>query len=309
MREELKHNTSIGSLSGIQLFISLLLDKKVTTRAAFSSLCSYVPSSVLNYTSALYLFDDLQIIEYNGKSLILTEHGISLINKDDCARLFEIGKMALQHVISEKMLNSEEIKYSLESNSIEIPINAFSLYAAVYRNFLIAINAFSLKDGKLNVSSVYEECFETACNKTKRIVSQEELIKKLEQQQIEGEKGELFAVEYENKRFCLSGKKARRISQIDVAAGYDILSYKDDSSQEYDRYIEVKTYHGNPHFYWSENERNTSMLLKDKYCLFLVDIDKMSESEYKPIIICDPYNNLSDDIWITKPQTFYVCKI
>lgn len=309
MREELKHNTSTGSLSGIQLFISLLLDKKVTTRTAFSSLCSYVPSSVLNYTLALYLFDDLQIIDFDGKSLILTEYGISLINKDDSARIIEIGKMALQHVITEKMLNSEEIKYSLESNSIEIPINGFSLSAAVYRNFLITINVFFVKNGKLNVSSAYEECFENACNKTKRIVSQEELIKKLEQESIDGEKGELFAVEYENKRICSSGKKAKRISQIDVAAGYDILSYNDDSSQEYDRYIEVKTYHGNPHFYWSENERNTSMLLKDKYFLFLVDADKISDSDYQPIIICDPYNSLSDDNWITRPQTFYVCKI
>lgn len=309
MREELKHSTSVGSLSGIKLFISLLLDEKVATRSAFSSLCSYVPSTELNYLIALYLFDDMQIIQFNGSKLHLTNIGTSLIECNESKRILSIGKIALQHIIDNNLLNCNEIKYSIDEDVIEIPINAFSLSAAIYRNFLITLNVVSVSNNRLIVSRTFDDCFESICSKAMRKITQEDLLKRLENQQEEGEKGELFVVNYENKRLISSGKKAKRISQIDVTAGYDILSYSNDTSAEYDCFIEVKAYHGNPHFYWSDNERNTSMVLKDKYYLFLVDIDQIDDEHYEPIIIRDPYCNLSNDTWLIQAYTYYVCKI
>lgn len=309
MREELKHSTSVGSLSGIKLFISLLLDEKITTRSAFSSLCSYISSTELNYLVALYLLDDLQIIQFNGSKLHLTKLGTSLIEGNESERILSISKIAMQYIIDNNLLNCNEIKYAIDEDVIEIPINAFSLSAAIYRNFLITLNVVSISNNRLIVSRKFNDCFESICSKAIRKITQDDLLKRLENQQAEGEKGELFVVNYENKRLVLSGKKVKRISQIDVTAGYDILSYKDENSTEYDCFIEVKAYHGNPHFYWSENERNTSMVLKEKYYLFLVDIDQISDEHYKPIIICDPYNNLPDDNWLIEAKTYYVCKI
>lgn len=309
MREELKHSTSVGSLSGIKLFISLLLDEKITTRSAFSSLCSYISSTELNYLVALYLLDDLQIIQFNGSKLHLTKLGTSLIEGNESERILNIGKIAMQYIIDNNLLNCNDIKYAIDEDVIEIPINAFSLSAAIYRNFLITLNVVSISNNRLIVSRTFNDCFEAICSKAIRKITQEDLLKRLENQQAEGEKGELFVVNYENKRLISSGKKAKRISQIDVTAGYDILSYNDENSTEYDCFIEVKAYHGNPHFYWSDNERNTSMILKDKYYIFLVDIDKISDEYYEPIIICDPYNNLPADTWLIEAQTYYVCKI
>lgn len=58
-----------------------------------------------------------------------------------------------------------------------------------------------------------------------------------------------------------------------MGAGYDILSFNSATSLSYDRFIEVKSFHGKPHFYWSSNEKNTSELWGDKYYLYLVDLD------------------------------------
>lgn len=309
MREELKHSTSVGSLQGIKLFISLLLDEKVTARSAFSGLCSYISSTELNYLVALYLLDDLKIIQFNGGKLNLTKLGNSLVKYNDNERILNIGKIAIQYIIDNNLLNCNEIKYSLEEDVIEIPINAFPLSAAIYRNFLITLNVFSISNNKLIVSKIFDDCFESICAKAIRKITQADLLKRLENQQAEGERGENFVINYENKRLMVSGKKAKKISQIDVTAGYDILSYLNEFSTEYDCFIEVKAYRGIPHFYWSENERNTSMLLKEKYYLFLVDIDQISDESYTPIIIRDPYNNLSNDTWLIETQTYRVCKI
>lgn len=188
----------------------------------------------------------------------MLEQGLMFKNQDANERLYEIGRLSIEHVIHEGLLNCNEIKFSAASGSIELPINAFSLSAAVYRNLLIAINALLVVNGKLSVASKYEICFEKQCSIANKKTTQDELLKQLEKQQIDGERAELFVISYENKRLSGSGKTAKRISQIDVSAGYDILSYENDLSEEYDCYIEVKSYHGKPHYYWSDNERNTS---------------------------------------------------
>lgn len=309
MREELRRNTSVGNKSGIELFMSILFDKGITTCDAIRGLCAYVSSSELNYLAALYLFDDLQIIRFDGKKLDILEQGLLFTNQDVNERLYEIGCLAIEHVIHEELLNCNEIKYSAASGSIEFPINAFSLSAAVYRNFLIAINALLVVNGKLSVASKYEKCFEKQCSIANKKTTQDELLNQLEKQQIDGERAELFVISYENKRLSSSDKTAKRISQIDVSAGYDILSYENGFSEEYDCFIEVKSYHGKPHFYWSDNERNTSKILVDHYYIYLVDVDRLSDVNYEPTIIRDPYNNLHDDMWIIKPQTYFVCQI
>lgn len=77
-----------------------------------------------------------------------------------------------------------------------------------------------------------------------------------EHQELQGERAEQFVLSYEAKR--LEGhptlSKIKQISVIDVTAGYDILSYNGVDSEKLDRFIEVKSYLGSPHFYWSQNE-------------------------------------------------------
>ena len=84
--------------------------------------------------------------------------------------------------------------------------------------------------------------------------------------------------------------KIKRISDFDVSAGYDIVSFKEADSVTYDRYVEVKCYLGQPHFYWSENESEVAMIKGDKYVLCLVDYSRINEPGYIPEYINNPYS-------------------
>ncbi|CAB9544407.1 hypothetical protein BROOK1789C_1659, partial [Bathymodiolus brooksi thiotrophic gill symbiont] len=77
-------------------------------------------------------------------------------------------------------------------------------------------------------------------------------------------------------------------SEIDTKAGYDIQSYKSDNSFLLDKFIEVKSYSGDPYFYWSRNEIKTAKQEKNNYFLYLVNRDEMGSDNYQPIIIQNP---------------------
>ena len=97
------------------------------------------------------------------------------------------------------------------------------------------------------------------------------------------------------------------ISIIDVAAGYDIVSYNNDEAIEHDRFIEVKSYVGSPHFYWSNNEIETAKLYGNKYYIYLIDASKMTDEKYVPDIICNPAEEIiASEKWIMNPTSFIV---
>ena len=162
------------------------------------------------------------------------------------------------------------------------------------------------EDGAFVFEKKLDTIIEIAPSKNKQ-KSEERLLQELEQQRLEGLAGELFVIKYEHNR--LMGHpfidKIKQISVIDVAAGYDIISYDDISSVRLNRFIEVKTYKGKPHFHWSANEIRTSKIRADHYFLYLVDYDKISEDGYEPIIIQDPSAYFVDnEDWNITPDSY-----
>jgi hypothetical protein len=67
-----------------------------------------------------------------------------------------------------------------------------------------------------------------------------------------------------------------QFSHIDVSAGYDIASLKDQGSSIIDKFIEVKSYSGSPYFYWSKNEIEVAKQERDNYFLYLINRDEIS---------------------------------
>lgn len=101
-----------------------------------------------------------------------------------------------------------------------------------------------------------------------------------------GSEGERFVLTYERKRLpTYLHEDIVHYADSDIAMGYDILSFNAADSLKADRYIEVKTYRGHKHFYWSEGEITAAHLLSDHYYLYLVDYDQISNPEYQPEII------------------------
>jgi hypothetical protein len=101
--------------------------------------------------------------------------------------------------------------------------------------------------------------------------------------------------------------RVKRISSIKVEAGYDIISFNSMTSNEVDRFIEVKSFSKKPEFYWSRNEIGTAEMKGSKYFLYLVDRSLIGKNDYEPQIIQDPYKNIfGDPNWQKDPQNWLV---
>lgn len=121
-------------------------------------------------------------------------------------------------------------------------------------------------------------------------------------------------VEFERKRLISLGRAAeaalvRRISQLDVSAGYDIESFNGDGKVfEYDRFIEVKSsQQSDIRFFWTANEVEVANQLKQKYWIYFVpNTEPKKPSKISPVIINDPVNVLmgSTDFNITTAKYF-----
>ncbi len=84
--------------------------------------------------------------------------------------------------------------------------------------------------------------------------------------------------------------QVQRISDEDVSAGFDILSFASLSSLRHDLHIEVKSYVGTRRFFWSRNELEVAEELGEQYSLYLVDRALMATEGYVAHAIRGPYS-------------------
>jgi len=162
------------------------------------------------------------------------------------------------------------------------------------------------------VNDYYEKLIEKQNFKSKRKMSLEELKKRLEKNDENGYKAEAFVLEYEKKRLKLIGdnRYIKQISEIDVTAGYDILSFKNILSSKYDMFIEVKSVGQNNSFFWSSNEIEVAKIKGERYYLYLVNLNQINDINYIPTIIENPYNNVyNSNQWFKKVQSFEFIQI
>lgn len=98
----------------------------------------------------------------------------------------------------------------------------------------------------------------------------------------------------------------RRISEVDVTAGYDIISYDSVKSKETDRFIEVKAI-STSGFYWSKNEYETAKLKGETYYLYLVDLHKINQPDYMPEIVQNPAVAIMEsEAWLVEAQSYSI---
>lgn len=134
----------------------------------------------------------------------------------------------------------------------------------------------------------------------------EQLKQSKELQSRQGSHGEQFALAFERKR--LPGFLHDKIvcfEEKQIAMGYDILSFETATSILPDRYIEVKTFRGHPHFYWSENEIAAAKRYADHYYLYLINIERVVDADYEPQIIPNPSVLFNDgNQWACQVQQY-----
>ena len=131
-----------------------------------------------------------------------------------------------------------------------------------------------------------------------------------------GRLAEEWVLDYEQKRLIMHPQMSeiKIISEEYCNAGYDIKSYNTNESIILDRYIEVKSYTDNEDaisFYWSKNEIKVANNEGDNYYIYIVNRDKIVDSNYIPEIIKNPYelifNNVSE--WEKECESYKFTKL
>ena len=147
--------------------------------------------------------------------------------------------------------------------------------------------------------------------KKKPQISLEELKKRLVRDAENGVKAEKYALQYEKARLMQLGisKDPLSISSIDVMAGYDMVSYESDQSENYDRFIEIKAV-SRSGFFWSKNEYEVAKAKGERYYLYLVELSRIDDPGYVPDMIQNPATSIMEaNDWFVEAQSYHIKRL
>jgi hypothetical protein len=319
LKELLLHD-SIGSLNEILFIITLIETSK---RKSVNSIIDY---SMENYIESrisvngiLQLLEFICFIKIKNNRIILDGQSefYNIVNENE-KRLFLID-IILSKIIEDNFFirhfSLDLIEYDDYKGRFIVKNNFFPIKLSPIKNLLISFKCIKY-DYETNNLIINDDNFLELLSKKlpsfQKNKTIDDLKKELELREKFGNDAEVYVIEFEKRR--LSGHprigNIIRISQINVTAGYDILSYSDSQSKKHDRYIEVKSFSGIPRFHFSRNEIKISKIKQKHYYLYLVDRDCYGDKEYEPIIIRDPYHTIFNnntwerdcDDWVLKKK-------
>lgn len=255
----------------------------------------------------------------DGKNICLSEaikHSLNSIRQMS-DKFNEILLLALKE--DENLLNifsSKHLAYDVIYNSIQIKNNAFGFKSSNFKQLLIDFEIIyphptpEIKNYIIN--SRYKKLFDKSIlpEIKKRKIGIEELNISIRQQQINGEEAEMFVVAFETKRLN-NIKDVNWVAEYVANEGFDIISYNSDDDDDYNRFIEVKSYQGEiPYFFWSRNEFSVAKQKKELYWLYLVNRDKINDENYVPQMIQNPSKSILDnDNWMKEVDKYKIYKL
>lgn len=214
------------------------------------------------------------------------------------------------------ILTADMFIYDIEKCQVSFRNELLPLSFASIRNVLVSQEFLIIEreDRKTLfwVNPDFEEVLSHFCKKSSNALTLEQLKLRLQANSIAGAKAESFVLEYEKRRISnlYLQSQIKQISEIDVCAGYDIVSFESNASPSYDRFIEVKAISRNLGFFWSKNELEIAKLKGEKYYLYLVDLSKITDNEYNPIIVSNPASTImSSSEWLIEPESYHIQKV
>ena len=314
MLEELKNLNYHGGKDGLLFFIRDVIgngrikirDVKIICSHSFGRQALFV-EDLVEYCCALgwvEVSDDVLSISHEIKNRIEDN---DILNE-------ALIISTIKQLFKEKIFKADMFFYDTIQGGYGFKNELLPLSFSCVRNVLIS-QGFFIPDRVSTVthfyiSTAYENIVANYCRESRRQVSLEKLKKQIEKNEIVGEKAELFVLSYEKKRIgqplC---ERIKRISEIDVTAGYDIISFDSINSQEPDRFIEVKAVSSSG-FYWSRNEYEIAKLKGDSYFLYLVDLRRIDEAEYVPNMIRNPAVCIMESgEWFVESQSYHITQI
>lgn len=301
--------SNIGTITDVQYAVDCILNKSVSSLASLSeSVLLFHGRSYLQPIPFITLSFDLDLIKGSIESFEPTDNFKTwkYLPKEKIEELF--SEKLVDFIIDEQIIDLSSSTYSSSNDSFWIPKSNFNSKFVCLRNALISFGLMTLEGTSFCLNGSFAKYFQKP-NRKRSHMTEATLLKLLEQQRVQGESGEIFVLNFEINRLNghSSKNKIKRISPIDVSAGYDIISYNNVYSESLDRYIEVKTYQGEPHFFWSKNEMEFARKKQNNYFIYLIDLSKINEKSYSPTIIQNPIQNIkATDSWEIATESYLI---
>ena len=268
-----------------------------------------------NYPELEKFCSEMGVVSITDKFLelsILGEKILGTLDKEKIKEIFvlecflngELSKDVLQ-AISNFHVNDDKTRWCPKKD-------LFGLFAESEIFPILYETKFLKKDGeKVTVNQKFLPALSIALKKIVRKKppkSQAQLEKELERERENKKKigavAEIIVLEFEKNQ----SRKAKRISQEEADAGYDIESQDEDGNV---RLIEVKGSTGDEfNIYWSQNEIETARENRDKYWIYFVPgVDIKSKTSKDPELYPDPIASILDsNQYKEKPETLHIIK-
>jgi hypothetical protein len=315
MLEELRKLNQLGRKEDILFFLQIVIGKRQLTEKDIRTICAHSSGQYqLDVDSLLLYCTCLRLIDCCEK-IMLSPDIITLLEEPQELNGFIIRR-TISVLFESNIFDFDMFTYDAFAKRFAFKNERLPLSFAALRNTLTSQGFFEINRDNIKtyfyIATQYERLISSFCQQRKKTIGIEQLKKQIEQNSQIGERAEQYALQFEKKRIAkkLLIEKIKIISDIDVCAGYDIISFNSDDSIDYDRFIEVKAVSKSQSFYWSINEVNTAKLMGNQYYLYMIDLQKIQDDNYVPLVINDPASILFDSAeWFIEPQSFHVCHI
>lgn len=315
MLEKPKSIKDPGEAKSLSYLLTNIIGDKMVSISDIKVLCHYAPSQYhLSCDTAINYCLFFGWVDKQSNQISLSSSLLNVLS-DSTKFNDELITQTVQIMFDESHFNPGMFTFNVIEKKIEFRNEQFPLYLSVFRNMLISQGFFlverSIKRSRMFVNNKYEHLVYDNC-KSRRKFTIEQLKKQLERDAEVGEIAEQYVLEYEKNRISNSvlSQKIKIISDIDVGAGYDIISFEDNKTQNYNRFIEVKAITSKHGFFWSRNEYDVARVIGKEYYLYLVNVNEIGKEDYKPLIINNPIESVMKSLeWLVEANSFHIVKI
>ena len=300
-----------GNREDILFFLQSVVGSKFLTIDEIRVICTHAPGKYqLVVDSLIQYCCCFHWLKYDD-NIRIDEKILHLIGSSEELN-YELVVSTIDALFTHEIFTSVLFLYDFNKKQFTFRNELLPLCFSSIRNVLVSQGFFKVEKESVTVFYInprYENIITIFCKSKKVSFTLEQLKKKLENDARAGEIAEHYVLKYEQKRLLNNpyNKNIRIISDIDVSAGYDIVSFDTDLSYVYDRFIEVKSVSESLDFFWSSNETNISKIKGSQYYIYLIELSKIYDINYNPIIIPNPAKTILDSTeWIVEAQTFHI---
>lgn len=315
MLDELKRLNYPGRKEDLLYFLQSIVGNNIVMLDDIRVLCTHAPAG-------FQLSADSLVAYCTSFGWVIQDEGISACDEiravlNDNVRLnYYMVESTLKTLFDKKILTADMFIYDIDKCQVSFRNELLPLSYASIRNVLISQEFLIIERAAHKtvfwVHPDFEKVLAQFCKKSSHTLTLEQLKSRLEANSIAGAKAESFVLEYEKRRIDNPAlqRKIKLISEVDVCAGYDIVSYESNTSTSYDRFIEVKAISRNQSFFWSKNELEIAKLQGEKYFLYLVDLSRIADKEYRPEMISNPaLSIMSSSDWLVEPESYHIQRV